>query len=113
MQVGSGERGSKIRTYNFRENRVTDHRIGLTLYNLDKILEGQLDPFFSQRYALARLQQYRRGLDTDRLGIFSLTGYDNISNTRKIDKVYLRGVEVDRAALRARWQARRKSPTTN
>jgi peptide chain release factor 1 len=44
LQVGSGERGSKIRTYNFRENRVTDHRIGLTLYNLDKILAGQLDP---------------------------------------------------------------------
>ena len=44
MQVGSGERGSKIRTYNFRENRVTDHRVGVTLYNLDKILEGQLDP---------------------------------------------------------------------
>jgi len=43
-QVGSGERGSKSRTYNFRENRVTDHRIGLTLYNLDRILEGQLDP---------------------------------------------------------------------
>jgi peptide chain release factor 1 len=42
-QVGSGERGSKIRTYNFRENRVTDHRIGLTLYNLDRVLEGQLD----------------------------------------------------------------------
>ncbi len=44
LQVGTGERGSKIRTYNFRENRVTDHRIGLTLYNLDRILEGQLDP---------------------------------------------------------------------
>jgi peptide chain release factor 1 len=44
VQVGSGERGSKSRTYNFRENRVTDHRIGLTLYNLDRILEGQLDP---------------------------------------------------------------------
>ena len=43
-QVGTGERGSKIRTYNFRENRVTDHRIGLTLYNLDRVLEGQLDP---------------------------------------------------------------------
>jgi peptide chain release factor 1 len=40
-QVGSGERGSKIRTYNYRENRVTDHRIGLTLYNLDRVLEGQ------------------------------------------------------------------------
>src|SRR6266700_2095616 len=44
MQVGSGERGSKIRTYIFRENPVTDHRIGLTLYNLDRVLEGQLDP---------------------------------------------------------------------
>jgi peptide chain release factor 1 len=44
LQVGSGERGSKIRTYNFRENRVTDHRVGLTLYNLDRVLEGQLDP---------------------------------------------------------------------
>jgi imidazolonepropionase-like amidohydrolase len=37
---------------------------------------------------------------------------DRISNTRKINRVYLRGVEVDRAALRARWQARRKVPTT-
>jgi peptide chain release factor 1 len=44
LQVGTGERGSKIRTYNFRENRVTDHRVGVTLYNLDKVLEGQLDP---------------------------------------------------------------------
>jgi peptide chain release factor 1 len=43
-QIGSGERGSKIRTYNFRENRVTDHRFSVTLYNLDRILEGQLDP---------------------------------------------------------------------
>jgi peptide chain release factor 1 len=43
LQVGSGERAEKIRTYNYRENRVTDHRIGLTLYNLDRILEGQLD----------------------------------------------------------------------
>jgi peptide chain release factor 1 len=44
LQVGSGERAEKIRTYNYRENRVTDHRIGLTLYNLDRILEGTLDP---------------------------------------------------------------------
>ena len=42
--VGSGERSEKIRTYNFKENRVTDHRIGLTLYQLDQILEGALDP---------------------------------------------------------------------
>lgn len=43
-QVGRGERAEKIRTYNFRENRVTDHRIGLTLHNLPSILEGNIDP---------------------------------------------------------------------
>ena len=42
--VGTGERSEKIRTYNFKENRVTDHRIGLTLYQLESILEGNLDP---------------------------------------------------------------------
>jgi peptide chain release factor 1 len=42
-QVGSGGRGEKIRTYNFKENRVTDHRIGLTTHNLDRVLMGQLD----------------------------------------------------------------------
>jgi peptide chain release factor 1 len=42
-QIGAGGRADKIRTYNFKENRVTDHRIGLTLHRLDKILEGDLD----------------------------------------------------------------------
>ncbi len=42
-QVGTGERAEKIRTYNFRENRVTDHRIGLTVHSLDSIMQGQLD----------------------------------------------------------------------
>jgi peptide chain release factor 1 len=41
--VGSGDRSEKIRTYNYPQNRVTDHRIGLTLYNLDQIMEGDLD----------------------------------------------------------------------
>ena len=43
-QVGTGERNERIRTYNFPQNRVTDHRIELTLYNLPAILEGELDP---------------------------------------------------------------------
>ena len=42
-QIGSGDRSEKIRTYNFRETRVTDHRINLTLHRLDAILDGQLD----------------------------------------------------------------------
>ena len=41
--IGSGGRGEKIRTYNFPQNRVTDHRIGLTLYNLDLFINGQMD----------------------------------------------------------------------
>jgi len=41
-QIGGGGRSEKIRTYNFKENRVTDHRIGLTVYNLDKVLAGEL-----------------------------------------------------------------------
>jgi peptide chain release factor 1 len=43
-QVGSGERNERIRTYNFPQNRLTDHRIGLTLYNLPVVMEGALDP---------------------------------------------------------------------
>jgi len=42
--VGSGDRSEKIRTYNFPQNRVTDHRIGLTLHQLDQVIEGKLDP---------------------------------------------------------------------
>lgn len=43
-QVGTGERNERIRTYNFPQNRVTDHRIELTLYNLPAVLEGDVDP---------------------------------------------------------------------
>ncbi|HWQ53764.1 MAG TPA: peptide chain release factor 1 [Bryobacteraceae bacterium] len=42
--VGTGDRSEKIRTYNFPQNRVTDHRIGLTLHQLDMVMEGRLDP---------------------------------------------------------------------
>jgi peptide chain release factor 1 len=46
--VGSGDRSDKIRTYNFPQNRVTDHRIGLTLYNLSNIMEGRIDELIEQ-----------------------------------------------------------------
>jgi peptide chain release factor 1 len=41
--VGTGDRSEKIRTYNFPQNRVTDHRIGLTLHQLDRVMDGRLD----------------------------------------------------------------------
>ena len=44
-QIGTGERAEKIRTYNFPENRITDHRIKLTQHQLDRVLQGELDPF--------------------------------------------------------------------
>jgi peptide chain release factor 1 len=42
-QIGSGDRSGRIRTYNFPQGRVTDHRIGLTLYKLENIMQGELD----------------------------------------------------------------------
>ena len=42
-QIGSGDRSERIRTYNFPQNRVTDHRINLTLYSLDKVMQGDLN----------------------------------------------------------------------
>ena len=56
-QVGSGERAEKIRTYNFPQNRVTDHRIGLTVHNLSAVLEGDLEDLFQ---ALATHDQAER-----------------------------------------------------
>jgi len=59
-QVGSGDRSERIRTYNYPQNRVTDHRTGLTLYKLEQVLEGHLDELFDSLttdFNAARLQE--------------------------------------------------------
>ena len=53
----SGGRSEKIRTYNFKEKRVTDHRIGLTIHSLDQVLAGQLDPIVDGLIAAERAEQ--------------------------------------------------------
>jgi peptide chain release factor 1 len=55
--IGSGDRSERIRTYNFPENRLTDHRIGLTLYKLDQILAGNLHPVVDALMEYERQEQ--------------------------------------------------------
>jgi len=59
LQVGSGERSEKIRTYNFPQNRVTDHRIGLTSYRLENILDGDLDEFIDELATTEQAEKLR------------------------------------------------------
>lgn len=57
--IGSGDRSERIRTYNFPQNRLTDHRIGLTLYKLDKIMQGELDDLISQMLEFDRNERLK------------------------------------------------------
>ena len=60
-QVGSGDRSERIRTYNFPQGRVTDHRIGLTLYKIDAILDGGLDELIDALLTADQAEKLRRG----------------------------------------------------
>ena len=61
--VGSGDRSDKIRTYNFPQNRVTDHRISLTLYNLANIIEGELDELIEQLKLADRTEKLQASIE--------------------------------------------------
>ncbi len=61
--VGSGDRSDKIRTYNFPQNRITDHRIGLTLYNLSNIMEGDLDELLEQIKLADRTEKLQESVE--------------------------------------------------
>ena len=60
-QVGSGDRSERIRTYNFPQGRVTDHRIGLTLYKIDDIMDGQLDELIDALITADRAEKLKSG----------------------------------------------------
>jgi peptide chain release factor 1 len=64
-QVQMGDRSEKIRTYNFPQDRVTDHRIGLTLHDLPKILDGEIDPFIDALIASDQAEKLRSAFDED------------------------------------------------
>ena len=63
--VGSGDRSEKIRTYNFPQNRVTDHRIGLTVHQLDQVIEGRLDAFIDGLTAFHNSERLKQQAEDD------------------------------------------------
>ena len=63
MQVSTGDRSERIRTYNYPQGRVTDHRIGLTLYKLEEILNGSLDEVIDALVAADRAEKLKESME--------------------------------------------------
>ncbi len=64
-QVGSGDRSQRIRTYNFQQGRVTDHRIGLTLYKIDAIMDGALDELIDALVTADQAEKLKQGQEAE------------------------------------------------
>ncbi len=62
-QVGTGDRSERIRTYNYPQGRVTDHRIGLTLYSLESFLNGRLDEMIDALTAADNAEKLKNGME--------------------------------------------------
>ena len=98
-QVKSGGRSDKIRTYNYKENRVTDHRIGLTLHSLDQVLAGQLDELTD---ALAADERSRQLADDGRVTTWA-------DLRVHADRAVARHGRARRRTIEARWMVERVS----
>ncbi len=61
-QVRSGDRSEKIRTYNYPQSRVTDHRIGLTVYNLDAVMAGDIGQFIEELRLVENSEKLKEGI---------------------------------------------------
>ena len=64
-QVGTGERSEKIRTYNFKENRITDHRINFTMHQLTDALDGDLDELIAQVEAHTEAAKLKQATESE------------------------------------------------
>jgi peptide chain release factor 1 len=60
--VGSGDRSEKIRTYNYPQSRVTDHRVGLTVYNLSAVMDGDIQQFISELRLADNAEKLKEGV---------------------------------------------------